>query len=92
VLNTTEGVLATGNFVLLADDRHLQPADNIAPVVTDRALREYGSLIEQSLDAVSARLSSPALTFLNWRVEVPGGDPASEAHGWLVRQGLVPRS
>lgn len=92
VLDTTEGELTTGHFLLLADDRHLQPADNIAPIVTDRAINTYGSRLTGALDAVSARLSSPGLSFLNWRVEVDGRDPASEAHGWLVREGLVPRS
>jgi osmoprotectant transport system substrate-binding protein len=91
VMDTTDGELATGQFVLLSDDRHLQPADNVAPLVSARAVRAYGSRVVTALDAVSARLSSRDLTFLNWRVQVAGYDPAAEAHAWLVREGLVSR-
>lgn len=42
VLDTTDGNLATGDLVLLTDDRHLQPAENIVPVITDRAMVRYG--------------------------------------------------
>jgi len=91
LLDTTDGVLATGNFVLLADDRHLQPADNVAPVVSTRAIRTYGSRVVTALDAVSAKLTTRELIFLNWRVGVAGKDVAAEARGWLERQGLVPR-
>jgi len=91
LLDTTDGVLATGNFVLLTDDRHLQPADNVAPIVSTRAIRTYGSRVVTALDAVSAKLTTPELIFLNWRVGVAGDDVATEAGGWLERQGLVPR-
>jgi osmoprotectant transport system substrate-binding protein len=92
VMDTSDGELATGQFVVLSDDRHLQPADNVAPLVSARAVRTYGDRVVTALDAVSARLSSRDLTFLNWRVEVAGNDPGAEAHAWLVREGLVPRS
>lgn len=36
VLFTTDAQLATGNLVLLRDDRHLQPAENIAPLASER--------------------------------------------------------
>jgi osmoprotectant transport system substrate-binding protein len=91
VMNSTDGELATGKFVLLSDNHHLQPADNVAPLVSARAVRTYGNRVITALDAVSARLSSRDLTFLNWRVEVAGNDPAAEAHAWLVREGLVSR-
>jgi len=39
--------------------------------------------------AVSARLDSPALRFLNWRVAVAGKSPRAEARGWLQRHGLL---
>jgi glycine betaine/choline ABC-type transport system substrate-binding protein len=44
-----------------------------------------------ALDQVSARLTTANLRFMNWRVTVAGNDPAAEARGWLVRQGLVDR-
>ena len=92
VMFTTDGELGTGRFVLLDDDRHLQRPENVTPVVSRRAVRAYGARVVATLDAVSARLTTPALVFLNWRIG-PGGKAVSdEARGWLQRHGLLPRS
>ena len=89
IMFTTDGLLAQQDYVLLADDRRLQPADNVVPVVRDEILSRYGARVTEALDAVSTRLTTPMLRFLNWRVTVEGNSPAAEARGWLVRQGLV---
>jgi osmoprotectant transport system substrate-binding protein len=89
VLFTTDGRLATGDLVLLEDDRRLQPAENVLPVASTRVLRRYDGLVEQTLDRVSARLSTGHLRFLNWRVAVAGKGRADEARGWLRRHGLL---
>jgi len=91
MLTTTDGNLATGNLVLLADDRHLQPAENVVPVVTDSAAARYGKRLTGALDEVSSRLTTNALLFLNWRVQVAGDDVVTEARAWLERQGILPR-
>jgi osmoprotectant transport system substrate-binding protein len=91
VLTTTDGNLATGNLVLLADDRHLQPAENVVPVVTDSAAARYGKRLTGALDEVSSRLTTNALLFLNWRVQDAGDDVVAEARAWLERQGILPR-
>ena len=91
MLTTTDGNLATGNLVLLADDRHLQPAENVVPVVTDSAAARYGKRLTGVLDEVSSRLTTNALLFLNWRVQVAGDDVVAEARAWLERQGILPR-
>jgi len=90
VMDTTDGYLAGGDLVLLADDRQLQPADNIAPVVRDAAVARYGARLVDALDAVSARLTTNDLIFLNWRVTVAGYDLLAEARAWLERQGILP--
>ena len=89
VVFSTDGHLAGGEFVVLADDRRLQPADHVVPVVSDRAAEASGPELVQALEDVSRRLDSAALTFLNWRVEVAGGDVPAEARGWLLRHGLL---
>ncbi|MGZ6827621.1 MAG: ABC transporter substrate-binding protein [Mycobacteriales bacterium] len=91
VVFTSDGLLAAGDLVLLTDDRGLQPREQVAPVVTGRALDRWGPRVARALDAVSARLDSPALSFLNWRVEVAGGDVHDEARAWLLRHALLPR-
>ena len=47
VLFTTDGYLATGDLVLLSDNRHLQPAENVVPVITTRPLARYGQAPDQ---------------------------------------------
>jgi osmoprotectant transport system substrate-binding protein len=91
VMNTTDGHLATGGLVLLADDRQLQPADNVVPVVRAAAVARHGAVLVGALNAVSARLTTNSLIFLNWRVTAAGKDVLAEARAWLERQGLLPR-
>lgn len=87
---TTDGRLAGDDLVLLADDRRLQPVENVVPVVSRRAVDRWPALVG-ALDAVSARLDLTGLRFLSWRTEVAGRPVRDEARGWLLRQGLVPR-
>jgi osmoprotectant transport system substrate-binding protein len=89
---TTDASLATGDLLLLADDRRLQPAENVVPMISAAAVARYGSRLTGMLDAVSARLTTENLRFLNWRIVIGGKDPAAEARGWLERQGLLTRS
>jgi osmoprotectant transport system substrate-binding protein len=92
VLFTTDGILAGDDLVLLDDDRGLQPAENLIPMVRSDILEAAdGRRVTAALDEVSQRLTTATLRFLNWRVSVAGNDPASEARGWLIRQGLVDR-
>ena len=91
VLDTTDGNLATGGLVLLADDRHLQPAENVVPVITGSAMARYGKRLADAVNAVSAQLTSKALLFMDWRIEVAGADVMAEARGWLERHGILPR-
>jgi osmoprotectant transport system substrate-binding protein len=86
---TTDGYLATGDLVLLQDDRGLQPAENVVPVVSARAVERHGQQLVRALDAVSAQLTTQNLVFLNWRVGVAGKKVPAEARGWLRRHGLL---
>jgi osmoprotectant transport system substrate-binding protein len=90
ILDTTGGYLTSGDLVVLADDGLLQPADNIVPVVGAAAVARYGARLTGALDAVSARLTTNDLTFLNWRVTVAGNNVLTEARAWLEHQGILP--
>jgi osmoprotectant transport system substrate-binding protein len=89
VMFTTDGRLATGDLVLLDDDRALQPAENIVPVISAAAMERYGDRLSGALNAVSAELTSNGLSFVNWRIDSAGRDIATEARGWLERHALV---
>ena len=85
VMFTTDANFADPSLVVLEDDRHLQPAENIVPVVSTRALEAYGPRVANVLNSVSAELTSGGLTFLNWRVDIDGRSVGDEAAGWLAR-------
>jgi osmoprotectant transport system substrate-binding protein len=90
VTGTTGGYLAGGGLVLLADDRQLQPVGNIVPVVRAGVVARHGARLTDALDAVSARLTTSDLIFLNWQVAIAGKNVLAEARAWLERQGIVP--
>jgi osmoprotectant transport system substrate-binding protein len=89
LLFTTDGHLATGDFVLLADDRALQPAENVVPVVRREVVERYGARLVDRLDQVSAALSTDELAALNRRVDIDGEEPADAAAGWLRDKGIA---
>jgi len=92
LLFTTDGRLAIGDLVLLTDDKGLQPVENVVPVVSRRAVKQHGERLVRTLEAVSARLTTRNLVFLNWRIGQAGKDVTGEARGWLRRHGLIPSS
>ena len=90
LLFTTDGEIRARGFVELADDRGLQPAENVTPVVRGDVIAEYGGRLRLVVDAVSARLNTEALAHLNGLVS-RGETPADVALAWLRSNGLVPR-
>ncbi len=90
VTGTAGGYLASSDLVLLADDRQLQPVGNIVPVVHADAVERYGARLAGALDAVSARLTTSDLIYLNQRITVAGQNTLAEARAWLERQGILP--
>jgi osmoprotectant transport system substrate-binding protein len=85
LLFTTTAEVDTAGFVLLEDDRGLQPADNVVPVVRSAVIERYGSRVSDALDRVSAQLTSADLRGLNHQVAVEGRAPADVARGWMDR-------
>jgi osmoprotectant transport system substrate-binding protein len=85
MLETTDGRLASGRFVVLADDAGLQPRENVVPVVRSDVLRRYGSRLSGPLDAVTARLTTRALISLNREQLLSPDLPAEVAAAYLPR-------
>jgi osmoprotectant transport system substrate-binding protein len=85
---TTDGSLATSGLVLLDDDRHLQPAENVVPVIRERIVAAYGTSLTRLLDAVTAQLTTRDLIGLNQQAE-QGGSPQALAADWLRRHGFT---
>ncbi len=89
LLFTTDPAIQAHHLVELADNRGLQSAENIVPVLRGATARRYGAGLLAALDAVSARLSTGALLALDAQVELTGQDPRTVAGRWLRDQGLL---
>jgi osmoprotectant transport system substrate-binding protein len=90
LLFTTDPGISAWHLVMLTDDRGLQPAENITPVMRRDIIARYGPDMTAVLDSVSARLDTDSLRALDARVKLEGRDPRLVADGWLRVQGLIP--
>lgn len=90
LLFTTDWNIRRNGFVVLEDDRHLQPAENVTPVVRDEIVAAYGSRFTEVIDAVSAELTTEELRELNRQVGLEAKAPAQVARTWLRSKGLLP--
>ena len=89
LLFTSDGVIKAKDFVLLADDKGLQPAENLVPAIRQEVLDAATGNLASALNAVSAKLTTPELIVLNARVGFDGEDPDKVAADWLTAQGLI---
>jgi osmoprotectant transport system substrate-binding protein len=88
MIDTTDPNLVKHDLVQLEDDRDLQPADNVVPVVRREVLDAYGPPLVRLLNAVSAQLTTIELTRLNLQV-ADGEPPADAAAGWLRAHTII---
>jgi len=89
LLFTSDPSIVAKNFVLLDDDKHLQLADNIAPVVRNALLTKDDGTLKRLLNSVSAKLSQAELNDMNKQVAVDKKDSKDVAAAWLKKQGLI---
>jgi osmoprotectant transport system substrate-binding protein len=88
MIETTNPNLVKADLVQLADDRRLQPADNVVPVVRREVLDVYGPQLVRLVNAVSAQLTTVELTRLN--LQVLDGQPAADAaSAWLRAHTII---
>ena len=87
LLFTSDGQIDAHGFVLLEDDRHLQPAENVTPIVRTDALRRFGPRLAEVTNAVSAALTTEDLQRMNGDIAA-GETPAAVAAGWLAEHGI----
>jgi osmoprotectant transport system substrate-binding protein len=86
LLFSTDPSIEQNGFVPLVDDRRLQDAENITPVIRSEVLSEE---VRSLLDAVSARLTSKEMTRLVGQVVIDGQDVATVATGFLTSNDLL---
>jgi len=86
LLFSTDPNIRANGFVPLEDDRQLQDAENITPVIRTSALNDE---VRRVLDRVSATLTTAKVTTLVGKVVQNGEDVPSVAHAFLVENRLL---
>jgi osmoprotectant transport system substrate-binding protein len=86
LLFSTQGIIAEKSWVVLEDDMTLQGSDNIIPLVRSEAVDDGA---RELLNAVSAALTTEALTELNRRVDSDHEDTSAVAQDFLTENDLL---
>lgn len=79
---TTDGAIAVDRLVVLADDKHLWPIYNAAPLVRAATLAREPR-ITSALNAIAPKLTDEAARSMNAQVESHDRDPADVAAEFL---------
>ena len=85
---TTSAQLAEHDFVILRDDRRLQPAEHVTPILHETTLERFGPELSATINEVSAKLTTRELRNLNAAVEIDGATPEDTVAAWLDANGL----
>ena len=85
---SSDGAIPARNFVVLEDDKKLQNADNVVPIISSDAATDD---VRQVLNRVSAALTTADLTEMNKRAEIDKEDPSVLAAEWLREHGFTRR-
>jgi osmoprotectant transport system substrate-binding protein len=84
-LFSSDGNVVSNNFVALTDNKHLEGADYIVPVIR-KSVATSG--VANVLGSVDAKLTTAAISKLNLDVTQQQEEPAAVAQAWLNSQHL----
>ena len=84
---TTDGTLEGLGLVILEDDKKLQAADNLVPIVNTEEAGDPE--IAEALNALSEALTTEDLATLNGKVDGERQKPEDVAREFLVEKGLI---
>ena len=82
---SSDGGIAANNFVVLQDDKHLEAADNVVPLIRTAVAN---SEVTALLNSIDAKLNTPDLTALNKSADVDKVDPTDVATTWVKNHGF----
>ena len=85
-LFSSDGNVVSNNFVALTDDKHLEGADYIVPVMRKSV---DSAVVDRALNSLDQKLTTAAISQLNLDVTANKQQPAAVAHTWLVSVGLI---
>jgi osmoprotectant transport system substrate-binding protein len=85
---STDPQLAGKKYIVLRDTKHIFGFQNVAPVITKQLASDGGSAFAAAVNAVSAKLSVPAIRAMNKAVGIDKKSAADVADAFLKANGL----
>jgi osmoprotectant transport system substrate-binding protein len=86
---STDPPLGKGSkYTVLADPKHVTGFQNVAPIVKTSVATSLGSKFTSTVNAVSSKLTLPAIVAMNKAVIINKADPATVAKQFLKANGL----
>jgi osmoprotectant transport system substrate-binding protein len=76
-------------YVALTDPKHVTGFQNVVPIVKTSLVKAEGPTFTQTINAVSAKLTLPAIIAMDTAVEVNKEAPATVAKAFLKANGLL---
>ncbi len=83
---SSDGAVASKNLVVLTDDKHLQNADNVLPLIRTA---KASPAVAAALAKVDSALTTSELLTLNKQVGVDKDDPSDVAKQFLQSKGII---
>lgn len=86
---TTDAALSSGKYVVLPDTKGIFGYQQVAPIVKQSVLKAEGPEFEQTLNAVSALLTTESIIGMNQQVQVNQKKPADIAKAFLKANKII---
>ena len=89
VFSTDPPLGSPSKYTVLTDPKHVTGFQNVAPIVKSSVASAAGSEFTKTVNAVSAKLTLPAILAMNKAVIIDKKDPAAVAKQFLQANGLL---
>jgi osmoprotectant transport system substrate-binding protein len=86
---TTDGQLQRGSYTILKDPKNIFGFQNVVPIFSKKTLAAEGPAFTQVINAVSAKLTIPAMQQMNAAVDLDKNNPAEVAKKFLQANNLL---
>jgi osmoprotectant transport system substrate-binding protein len=88
VFSTDPPLSSPSKYTVLTDPKHITGFQNVAPIVSTKVANAAGSTFTATVNAVSSKLTLPAILAMNKAVEVDKQSAAAVAKTFLKANGL----
>lgn len=86
---TTDGQLQRGSYTILKDPKNMFGFENVVPIFSKKVIDAEGPAFSETINAVSAKLTVPAMQQMNAAVDVDKNNPADVAKKFLQANNLL---